>query len=381
LAVESKQTVNNETLVTAKAESIQNPKSKIQNREVQNPQGWFKRIVAAGAIRNAIPLGISASLVGLSFVLTPEDKYKPLANAEAPLVTQTSPPPTKKPQALEPKGIKIDLTLTSPQDLKVKPGEEVVPGQILSDRTTERQRLLNQKQQLKLSLKKLEIPIPAVTTPQPIPAIRELPPVSYQQEEAHISLKRQELAEAETAIANQEAKIRQLQQLQQLPVNSQQLDSDSPSIQNPKSKIQNREVQNPLPAIIEHEEAVLKNLQALRDKAKLQLDIATSQLVTAKEQRAHAEYQRYLEQNKRAIALTQQQLELERQRSIRAGQLQEREYSKAQLSARIQEIDNAIAQLSSVRAPYSGVVKKVKWKGQSDHHLTVELTLAVTSEQ
>jgi hypothetical protein len=43
----------------------------------------------------------------------------------------------------------------------------------------------------------------------------------------------------------------------------------------------------------------------LRDKAKLQLDIATSQLVTAKEQRAHDEYQRYLEQSKRAIALTQ----------------------------------------------------------------------------
>jgi hypothetical protein len=54
LAVESKQTVNNETLVTdncslfTDSPSIQNPKSKIQNREVQNPQGWFKKIAVVG---------------------------------------------------------------------------------------------------------------------------------------------------------------------------------------------------------------------------------------------------------------------------------------------------------------------------------------------
>jgi hypothetical protein len=58
-----------------KTESIQNPKSKIQNREVQNPL---------------------------------------------------------------PRTIKIDLTLTSPQDLKVKPGDEVTPGQVLSDRSFRR---------------------------------------------------------------------------------------------------------------------------------------------------------------------------------------------------------------------------------------------------
>lgn len=105
--------------------------------------------------------------------------------------------------------------------------------------------------------------------------------------------------------------------------------------------------------------------------------MAKSQLLTAKEQRAHAEYQRYVEENRRAIALQQQQIELERQRSIRAGQLQEREYSKAQIEAKIQEIDNAISNLSTVKAPYPGKIKKVKWTGQSDHALTVELTLDV----
>ena len=372
--------INNDSLNTD-FNPIQNPQSKTcteRSRSIQNQGGWLKRVAVVGAI--------AASLVGLSWILTPEDKTPKQAIAESPAVTQTVSPtvPPRRTQSLEPRSIKIDLTLTSPQDLKVKPGDEVKPGQILSDRTTERQRLLNQKRQLQISLKKLEIPIPVITSPQPIPAIRELPPVSYQQEEANISLKRQELAEAEQAIANQQAKIHQLQQLQSrgnppvvAPIPTSK---DNPKVVTPIPNPEVVQSKNPLPAIIEHEEAILKNLQAARDKAKLQLDIATSQLVTAKEQRAHDEYQRYLEQNKRAITLTQQQLELERQRSIRAGQLQEREYSKAQIEARIQEIDNAISNLSTVKAPYSGTVKKVKWQGQSDHHLTVELTLDVDGE-
>jgi hypothetical protein len=306
--------------------------------------------------------------------------------------------PKSKIQNGLPRSIKIDLTLTSPQDLKVKPGDEVTSGTVLSDRTTERQRLLVQKKQLEISLKKLDLPIPEITQPKPIPALSQLPPVSYQQEEANIALKQQELAEAERAIANQEIKIKELELLlnsesiqsskfkiqnelfpNQGQINSEssqfdlkKLSSNTNSIQNPKSKIQ-----NPLAAILEHEESILFKLKADREQAKLQLDIAKSKLITAKEQRAHAEYQRYVEETKRTIALQQQQIELERQRSIRAGQIQEREYSKAQIEAKIQEIDNAIAQLSTVKAPYAGKVKKVKWTGQDNHNLTVQLTLDV----
>lgn len=313
-----------------------------------------------------------------------------------------------------PRTIKIDLTLTSPQDLKVKPGDEVAPGQVLSDRTTERQRLLAQKKQLEISLKKLDLPIPELTQPKPIPALSKLPPVSYQQEEANIALKQQELAEAERAIANHKEKIRQLrellpetQPLKAIPANSQgkqnlsEMATNSIPLPKPEAEVhrenessitttQEKGAETPVALIIEHEQAILSQLKAARDKAKLQLDIAKSQLITAKEQRAQVKYQRYLEETKRAIALQQQQIELERQRSIRAGQLQEREYSKAQIETKIQEVDNAIAQLSTVKAPYPGKIKKVKWTGQSDHNLTVTITLdvdngseqsTVTSEQ
>ncbi len=269
----------------------------------------------------------------------------------------------------EPRNIKISLTISSPQDLKVKQGDEVVKGQVLSDRTTERTRLLARKKQLKLSLEKLNLPLPPIKPPQPIPALSKLPPVSYQEEEANIKLKRQELGKAELAIANQEEKIRQIREI--LPPSPRLPVSPSPS--SPQSP--------QLDLIIEHEQAVLENLRRASEEAQVQLEIAQAKLSSAKEQRAYSEYQRQLEETRRALALEQQQLELERQRANRVQQLTEREYSKAQIAAQIQEVDNTISKLGTVKAPYEGTIKKVKWTGQSNHALSVELTLAVASEQ
>jgi hypothetical protein len=386
--------------------SIQNPKSKIPNQEVQNP--FTERVlqVAKNTWSYVAATTIVLGIAGCGWFLSKDNSQPVIAQTtsiqNSEFKIQNEQPsiqnPKSKIQNGLPRTIKIDLTLSSPQDLKVKPGDEVTPGTVLSDRTTERQRLLAQKKQLQLSLKKLDLPIPELTPPKAIPALTKLPPVSYQQEEANIALKQQELAEAERAIANQEIKIKELELLlnsesiqsskfkiqnelfpNQGQINSEssqfdikKLSSNTNSIQNPKSKIQ-----NPLAAILEHEESILSQLKAGRDKAKLQLDIAKSQLLTAKERRAHAEYQRYVEETKRAIALQQQRIELERQRSIRAGQIQEREYSKAQIETKIQEIDNAISNLSTVKAPYPGRIKKVKWTGQDNHHLTVQLTLDV----
>ncbi len=61
-----------------------------------------------------------------------------------------------------PRNIKISLTLSSRQDLKVKQGDKVVEGQVLSDRTSERSRLLARKKQLELSLEKLNLPLPPI---------------------------------------------------------------------------------------------------------------------------------------------------------------------------------------------------------------------------
>ncbi len=88
-------------------------------------------------------------------------------------------------------------------------------------------------------------------------------------------------------------------------------------------------------------------------------------------------YLEIISSNLELTALQQQSLELERQRIIRAGQLQEQEYSKTQIEAKIIEIDNALNQLSTVKIPYNGTIKKVKWTGQTDHTLIVTVTLDV----
>jgi hypothetical protein len=109
--------------------------------------------------------------------------------------------------------------------------------------------------------------------------------------------------------------------------------------------------------------------------------VQESQLTTAKEQRAYIEYQRQLEQTRRAIAISQQHQAIQQTESERQVLLAEREYSIAQIETQIQEIDYQIEQLSTVKAPYEGTIKKVKWTGQSDHILTALVTLSVTSEQ
>jgi biotin carboxyl carrier protein len=131
--------------------------------------------------------------------------------------------------------------------------------------------------------------------------------------------------------------------------------------------------------IIEHERAKLSQMETEWEQAKIQLEIANGQLSTAREKRLQEEYQLAVEENRRAITLRNQQLEVDKQRAVRAAQLQEREYNKAVIRTRIQEIDDALVQLGTVKAPYPGTVKRLKWQGQNDHTLTVELTLDVDS--
>jgi multidrug efflux pump subunit AcrA (membrane-fusion protein) len=285
-----------------------------------------------------------------------------IASVTAPLAPLPPTPETRK-NRLEPSSIKIELTLSNPQDLKVKPGDKVSAGQTLSDRRSERNRLQAKKKQLQLSLEKLNLPLTPIPKPRPIPEISSLPPVSYAEEEAQIKLKQQNLKEAENAIALQQKKI---DSLNQLFTNS----PHKPTTEKGNLKL-----------VIEHEQANLKNLETAKQSAQIQLEVAQSQVTTAKENRAYIEYQRQLEQTRRAIAISQQHQSRAQTESERQILLAEREYSIAQIETQIQEIDYQIEQLSTVKAPYEGTIKKIKWTGQSDHNLTALVTLAVNDHR
>jgi len=291
------------------------------------------------------------------------------------------------------------LTLTTPADLRVKQGSQIVAGQILSDRITERQRLQTQRQQLELSLKKLQIPLPELTLPSPPPTLNKLPPVSYRQETAQITLKTGELQQVKAKIAQQQQKITQLLSLSQVKGLAMKptdvrvasvptrtfptfVTIDGQVLKQVDGLAPSEAEGQPLPpveTIIEHERAKLSQMETEREKAKIQLEVARAALSTAKEKRLQEEYQLALEENRRAITLQNQQLEVDKQRAVRAAQLQEREYNQAVIRTRIQEIDNALVQLATVKAPYPGTVKRLKWQGQDDRLLTVELTLYVDS--
>ena len=84
--------------------------------------------------------------------------------------------------------VKINLSVTAPEDLKVREGDTVSAGQVLADRDKERARLTAQREQIQLSLNKIEqTELLAPLKPLPVPDVHELPPISYKEEEAAIS--------------------------------------------------------------------------------------------------------------------------------------------------------------------------------------------------
>jgi hypothetical protein len=324
------------------------------------------------------------TLVGCSYTTaqkTPSTPVTPVTTSYPPYqggIKGGSSP--KKTHSTVPREIKIRLTLTTPADLRVKQGSRIVAGQILSDRITERQRLQTQRQQLELSLKQLEIPLPELTLPSPPPTLNKLPPVSYRQEIAQITLKTGELKQLETKITQQKQKIAQLLALPSAPLIKGGLRGDPVNVASlPTFVTIDSQPLPPVKTIIEHERAKLSQMETEWEQAKIQLEIANGQLSTAREKRLQEEYQLAVEENRRAITLRNQQLEVDKQRAVRAAQLQEREYNKAVIRTRIQEIEDALVQLGTVKAPYPGTVKRLKWQGQDDRLLTVELTLDVDS--
>ena len=116
--------------------------------------------------------GITIALVGCELLPFNNNRLTEniaIASVTAP-ITPLTPIPERRKNRLEPRNIKIELTLSNPTDLKVKPGDKISAGQVLSDRISERNRLQARKKQLQLSLLKLNLPSnpnsPAQTHPR-----------------------------------------------------------------------------------------------------------------------------------------------------------------------------------------------------------------------
>ncbi|MBD1847666.1 hypothetical protein H6F89_30565 [Cyanobacteria bacterium FACHB-63] len=104
----------------------------------------------------------------------------------------------------------LQLTLTAPEDLKVREGDVVV-GQVLSDLTRERQRLEAQKAQVLIQVDRLkQAPIKPLP-PKAASEIANLPTPSFIEEEAEIDRKQVILQQVEQECSRQQRKIDSLQ--------------------------------------------------------------------------------------------------------------------------------------------------------------------------
>lgn len=144
----------------------------------------------------------------------------------------TSPTPTTQttPQT---KRLTITVSVQQLADLKVKVGQTLKAGDLVADRTQERQRLTAQRSQLELAAQRLRtMTISPPSPPAPVPAIAALPDASYLEAEAQLE-KSKALVEQVSATVSQ--KKQEIEYLAKLP--------------------------NLNPLVLEHETAKLKELE------------------------------------------------------------------------------------------------------------------------
>ncbi len=216
---------------------------------------------------------------------------------------------------------KITVTLTSPEDLKVKEGQRIKQGDVISDRTQARQKLEAKKKQLEIAVEQMSLPM---TTVAP------LPPPNYEVEMAAVKKAKFNLKQAEAAIANY-----------------------------PESKFLD-------PFLSEiHEPERIKEIAQLKERkvaAAIALETAIARLDAAKSAYQQRRYQHSLEMSRHQTNLQRQQ------------------YQLASLVNQLQEVESKLEEIVAVRSPYSGRVRRVKILGQNDRLITAEVTRGYQAE-
>ncbi len=147
-----------------------------------------------------------------------------------------------------PRSLKISMTLSNPDDLKVKSGQLVKAGEILSDRVGEKQSLLEKRKLLEISLQEVSRVISPPTKPLELPEMPQLPKADFTKEQVTIEKSKLSLDEKAQIVAQQEELIFSLQ--------NSQVDND----------------------VILHEKAKLNIAKLNYLKSKVDLDSALAQL-------------------------------------------------------------------------------------------------------
>ncbi len=263
------------------------------------------------------------TLVGLTswFALTKTSS----SQVQQPTLSTVSTPLTVSTNSLQqsktstPRRFKITVALTDLSDLKVKQGDRVTKGQVLSDRTQARQQLEAKKRQLKIAIERMSLPLSSVA---------ELPKPDFAIEEAAIERAKFELAALEQAyVPETRFKTRQLEEM---------YDKD----------------------ILEKQ----AKIQESKARVAMELNQAIAQL-----QKARANYQQ--QQYQHSLNLIRQQTNMQRQ-----------QYQLSSLVSRLQEVEAQLSEIVAVKSPYKGRVRRIKILGQTDRNITAEIRIHVAKD-
>lgn len=227
---------------------------------------------------------------------------------------------------------RIQVQVVSLNDLKITEGVQVVAGQIISDRTDERQSLEAERDQINNSIKQLSIPASQLT---------ELPPPNFAVEEAAIAQLKNELhlLESRPSETQRETFLRFKDDNLNKLLEAEKLEKVAVRVQ----------------------ESANNQVKLAESKAKLagQLNSAVAALNKAK---SNYQYQQY----EHSLNLVRQQSEMQRQ-----------QYQVASLVGKKQEIEGKLREITQIKSPVAGKVRRIKNLGQKDRQINLEIIIDV----
>jgi biotin carboxyl carrier protein len=256
----------------------------------------------------------------------------------------------QKPRNDIPRTLNISLTLTSPEDLRVKSGETVQAGQVLSDRVSEKRSLQEKRELLEISLQEVSRPIPAPPEPLALPQMPELPSADFGTQEAAIK-------KAKLAVEEQAAVVRsQAEVIKSLGLAG--VDGDA----------------------ILHEQAKLTIAKLNQAQAEASLNSAIAALNSAKAARQYDEYRHRLEEQNRLLELQRQQISYQQSHSRYVEQVKDQEFRKASINTQIAAIDGKLEELVAVTAPFPGTIRRIDYEAQNNNFIVAAVVLDVADE-
>jgi hypothetical protein len=316
------------------------------------------------------------------------------------------------------KRLKIEIDVTSPDDLLVREGQTVAANQLIVDRQSERSTLLTQLQETQLSIEKLKTtPKVSQLPPAAVKRLNSLPPkTSYGEEQAQITAAVAKIADLDRkyALAQASSKstlletekvrgskiaVRQIEEKiarhnQKIAALATLEDIDQSVKDHEQSKLRelNRslsEAQTKLEQDVATEgiakatrSSRLVDAQSEITAAQRDLQLARAKLITSTERRQQLEYDYQIKDTERGEQVQRTELERVKLQETKQLQAHDRDYQIAQLVLKQQQVQKQLGTIGVVRTPHQGTIRRVKLVAQHGNLLRYEIALvyALTSK-